>query len=375
MDVTAAQRQKVRTGGFDSMKTINLIARLWSWLFLLVMLIFFSITGTGFFTVRNLGNIMVTSTMVMLMATGQTYVIITAGIDLSIGYTLGLASVISATVMRDLANAGLATDLSILLGILAGLTVTIIPGLMNGMLVARAKVPPMIATLGVMGIVRGAAFLLTTGKNVVGDLPPGVREHLRLIGNGSLAYRIPGEGLAWLKQPADLTNEQLRGLERLMPYPIIIVAVIVGIFAFVLARTTFGRHIYAIGGNREAALRSGINVTRTLIIIYVLAGFLAGCAGVLHVFRFTAGSPMVGDSEVLNSVAAVVIGGASLMGGSGKVIGTVIGSLIIAVLQTGLVILNVDSLWQFIVVGVIIIVAVLVNQVQAYFEKQQEHTA
>lgn len=375
MDATATTQRKAVGASLDGKRLINIVARVWSWIFLLAMLIFFSVTGTGFLSVRNLGNILVTSTMVMLMATGQTYVIITAGIDLSIGYTLGLASVISATIMRDMAGAGLATDLAILLGVLGGVAVTIIPGLMNGVLVARAKVPPMIATLGVMGIVRGAAFLLTTGKNIVGDLPSSVREHLRMIGNGSLVYNVPGEGLVWLKQPPDLTNEQLRGLDRLLPYPIIIVAIIVGIFAFILARTQFGRHIYAIGGSREAALRAGINVNRTLIMVYVLASVLAGCAGVLHVFRFTAGSPMVGDPEVLNSVAAVVIGGASLMGGSGRVIGTVIGSLIISVLQTGLVILNVDSLWQFIVVGVIIIIAVLVNQLQAYFDKQQEHSA
>lgn len=375
MNTTIGQRRKTSIAGIDGRRMINIIARLWSWIFLLAMLIFFSATGTGFFTVRNFGNILVTSTMVMLMATGQTYVIITAGIDLSIGYTLGLASVISATIMRDMADNGMATDLAILLGILAGISVTIIPGLMNGMLVAKAKVPPMIATLGVMGIVRGAAFLLTSGKNIVGDLPPAVREHLRMIGNGSLLYRIPDEGIVWLKQPADLTREQLRGLEKLAPYPILIAGVIVLVFAFVLARSRFGRHIYAIGGNREAALRAGINVDRTLITVYVLASMLGGCAGVLHVFRFTAGSPNVGDPVVLDSVAAVVIGGASLMGGSGRVIGTVIGSLIIAVLQTGLVILNVDALWQFIVVGCIIIIAVLVNQVQMYFEKQQEHSA
>jgi len=309
-----------------------------------------------------------------LMAVGQTYVIITAGIDLSLGYTLGLASVISATVMRDLTNGGMNVDLAIMFGVLAGLAVTLIPGLFNGLLVAKAKVPPFIATLGMMGIVRGAAFLLTTGKNIVGDLPAGLREHLRWVGSGSLIYRIPDQGVAWLKQPADLTRQQLRGLEKLAPYPVLITAVIVIFFAFVLARSRFGRHIYAIGGNEEAARRAGINVDRTYIMIYALSSLLAGCAGVLHVFRFTAGSPMVGDPVVLNSVAAVVIGGTSLLGGSGRVLGTVVGALIMAVLETGLVILNVDSLWQFIVVGLVVIIAVLVNQVQAYFERQQEHS-
>lgn len=374
MNATTASRQKTIVANIDQKRLINFVAQAWSWVFLVAMLIFFSATGTGFFTVRNFSNILVTSTLVMLMATGQTYVIITGGIDLSIGYIVGLASVISATVMRDLTFNGVNVNLAILLGILSGLVVTLIPGLFNGLLVAKAKAPPFIATLGMMGIVRGAAFLLTTGKNIVGDLPAQLRENLRLVGNGSLLYHVPDKGFFLFEQPANLTNEQLRSLGKLAPYPVLITLVIVGIFAFILARSRFGRHVYAIGGNVEAARRAGINVDRTYVIIYLISAFLAGCAGVLHVFRFTAGSPMVGDPVVLNSVAAVVIGGASLLGGSGKIRGTVVGALILAVLETGLVILNVDSLWQFIVVGVVVIIAVLVNQVQAYFEKQQEHS-
>lgn len=353
---------------------VNVIAQLWPWFFLIVLVVYFSATGTGFLTIRNFGNILVTSTLVLLMATGQTFVIITGGIDLSIGYTVGLASVISATVMRNLANGGSDPTLAIGIGVMAGLGAAIIPGFVNGVLIARVRIPPFIATLGMWGIVRGAAYLLTTGKNIVGDLPADVRSELRQIGNGSLLYRIPEEGIVWFKQPADLTNVQLRGLDRLLPYPVLIVAVIVIVFAFILARTKFGRHTYAIGGSKEAALRSGINVERHLIIIYMISGLTAGMAGVLHVFRFTAGSPLVGDPVLLDSVAAVVIGGTSLLGGEGRISGTVVGALIIAVLQTGLVILNVDALWQFIVVGCIIILAVLVNQLQSYFESQkQEH--
>ena len=175
------------------------------------------------------------------------------------------------------------------------------------------------------------------------------------MGNGSILYNIPDLGWAWLAQPADLTREQLRGMQRIVPYPVLITAVVVLIFAFVLARTRFGRHTYAIGDNIEAASRAGINVDRHLIMIYMIAAFTAGVAGVLHVFRFTAGAPNVGEAALLDSVAAVVIGGTSLFGGEGRISGTVVGALIIGVLQTGLVILGVDSLWQFIVVGLIII--------------------
>ncbi len=352
--------------------TIHLLTQIWPWLFLLGLIIFFSLTGQGFFTVRNFSNIMVSSTLIMLMALGQTYVIITAGIDLSIGWTVGLSSVICATVMRDFARQGTSPEMSILFGAIAGISVALIPGFINGLLIAKVKVPPFIATIGMFGIVRGAAFLLTDGKNVVGDLPATVRESLRSIGNGSLLYNIPGEGLAWFSQPPDLAATQLRTLQRLAPYPALITIAIVIIFAFILGRTRFGRHTYAIGGNEEAARRAGINVDRHLIMIYMLAAFTAGIAGVLHVFRFTAGAPNIGEAALLDSVAAVVIGGTSLFGGEGKISGTVVGALIIAVLQTGLVILNVEALWQFVVVGCIIILAVLVNQAQDKLEKRQE---
>ncbi|MDZ4767268.1 MAG: ABC transporter permease [Chloroflexota bacterium] len=354
-------------------RALKLLAQLWSWLFLLALIIFFSATGQGFLSVRNFGNILVASTLVMLMAIGQTYVIVTGGIDLSIGWTVGLASVISATTMRNLANGGMDVSLSITLGVFAGLAVALIPGIINGALITRVKVPPFIATLGMFGIVRGAAFLLTDGQNVVGDLPAALRDSLRAIGNGSLLYSLPDTGqLYWFSLPAEVTGQQLRIVQRLLPYPVLFVVLMLIIFGFVLARTQFGRHTYAIGGNAEAARRAGINVTRHLTWVYILAALTAGMAGVLHVFRFTAGSPNAGESALLDSVAAVVIGGTSLFGGEGKLSGTVVGSLIIAVLQTGLVILAIDGLWQFIVVGCVIIIAVLVNQAQELIMRRQE---
>jgi ribose transport system permease protein len=196
---------------------------------------------------------------------------------------------------------------------------------------------------------------------------------LREVGNGSLVYRIPDEGCVFLRQPSDLTSDQLRGLEKLAPYPVLITLVVAIFFAFILARTVFGRHTYAIGGSPEAALRAGVNVNRHLVTIYILSAFTAGIAGVLHVFRYTAGAPNAGEAQLLDSVAAVVIGGTDLFGGRGNIVGSIVGALIIGVLQTGLVQLNVDSLWRFIVVGCVIIVAVLVNQLQEILERQQEH--
>ncbi|MGV2433977.1 MAG UNVERIFIED_CONTAM: ABC transporter permease [Anaerolineae bacterium] len=356
---------------FINPRIIEFLTRTWSYLFLIGIVIFFSLTGTGFFTVRNFSSILTTSTLIMLMAVGQTYVVITAGIDLSIGWTVGLSSVTTARVMRDLVESGSDIAFAMVAGVFAGLLVALIPGIINGLLVAKIKVPPFIATLGMFGIVRGAAFLLTDGQQVVGGLSPELREALRSIGNGSLLYYIPGSGLEWFALPEGLEPSQLRTASQLLPYPVIITALVVAIFAFILARTKFGRHTYVIGGSEEAARRSGISVDRHLIIIYVLCAFASGIAGVLHLFRFTAGAPQAGEAALLSSVAAVVIGGTDLFGGEGDIMGAVVGALIIAVLQTGLVILNIDPIWQFIVVGVVIIIAVLVNQAKETLERLQ----
>jgi ribose transport system permease protein len=361
------QRSSVRDN------VIGVVARFWSYLFLLGMIIFFSLTGQGFFSVRNFSSVLVTSTLVILMGIGQTFVIITGGIDLSIGWIVGLASVVCARVMRDLGNSGTGIELAISAGVLAGILVALIPGLINGVLVARIKVPPFIATLGMFGIVRGIAFLLTDGQQVVSGLSAATRVVLRAIGGGSLLYFIPSRGFVLFAQPADLPQVELREVQQLLPYPVLIVLAVFFIFAIILGRSQFGRHTYAIGGNQDAAIRAGINVSRHLITIYILSAFMAGIAGVLHVFRFTAGSPQAGEAALLDSVAAVVIGGTSLFGGEGRLSGTIIGALIIGVLQTGLVILNIDSLWQFVVVGIVIIIAVLVNRGQALLERRRTH--
>lgn len=350
---------------------ITFLTQSWSYLFLLALVVFFSLTGTGFFSVRNFSSILTTSTLIMLMAVGQTYVIITAGIDLSIGWTVGLSSVTTARVMRDMVDGGSDIGIAMLIAIVIGLLVALIPGLINGVLVSKIKVPPFIATLGMFGIIRGAAFLLTDGQQVVGGLSSELRSTLSTIGNGSLLFYIPDRGFEWFSLPADLEPIQLRTVSQLLPYPVLITALIVLIFAFILRRTRFGRHTYVIGGSEEAARRSGINVDRHLIMIYIICAFTSGIAGVLHLFRFTAGAPQAGEAALLSSVAAVVIGGTDLFGGEGSISGAVVGALIIAVLQTGLVILNIDPLWQFVVVGVVIIIAVLVNQAKDALERLQ----
>jgi ribose transport system permease protein len=151
-------------------------------------------------------------------------------------------------------------------------------------------------------------------------------------------------------------------MDRILPYPVIITAIVVAVAIFILHKTQFGRHTYAIGGNLDAALRTGIPVDRRIIQLYVLSAVTAGIAGFLSTLRFTAGSAVIGDPLLLSSIAAVIIGGVSLFGGAGTIMGTVIGALIIAVLTTGLVMLNVQSFWQFIVIGTVVILAVLIDQ-------------
>jgi ribose transport system permease protein len=329
------------------------------------MLAFFVISvrvasdGTvDFLTIRNSQNILVAITPVLLLGLGQTFVIIGAGIDLSVGWVMSLASVFSALAIRATFNAGVPLFPSVVLGLVAAIAVAGVVGLVNGVFIAKLKVPAFIVTLGSSFIVRGVALLFSDNTTVIG-LPEG----LRAYGNDALIYWIRGEGggVYFLNRP-NVTGDFLRRMDAILPYPVVVTAIVVAVAIFVLRKTKFGRHTYAIGGNIDAALRTGIPVDRHIILLYVLSASTAGIAGFLSTLRFTAGSAVIGDPLLLSSIAAVIIGGVSLFGGAGTVIGTVIGALIIAVLTTGLVMLNVEAFWQFIVVGTVVIVAVLIDQ-------------
>lgn len=341
------------------------ISRLWAWVFLAVMIIFFVVAvplatdgGASFLTVRNSQNILVAITPIVLLGLGQTFVIIGAGIDLSVGWVMSLASVVSALAIRGAYNAGLPLFPSVVAGFLAAVAAGCVVGFVNGVIIAKLKVPAFIVTLGSSFIVRGVALLLSENTTVIG-LPQGVRAY----GNEALVYFIRGDGGGFhFFAPPEVSGELLRRMDRILPYPVLLTALVVAIAIFVLRKTQFGRHTYAIGGNMEAAVRTGIPVDRHVIKLYMLSASTAAIAGFLSTLRFTAGSAVIGDALLLSSIAAVIIGGVSLFGGAGSIMGTVIGSLIIAVLTTGLVMLNVQAFWQFIVVGVVVIVAVLIDQ-------------
>jgi ribose transport system permease protein len=339
------------------------ISRLWAWLFLALLILFFVVTvpvfsGISFLSVRNSQNILVAIVPVLLLGLGQTFVIISAGIDLSVGWVMSLASVLSALALRNSFNAGAPLPLAVILGLLAGVFGGGIVGLVNGLIIAKLKVPAFIVTLGSSFMVRGLALLWSENTTVVG-LPDGVRAY----GNESLFYSIRGDhGGFYIFSPPPLTGDMLRQMDRILSWPVVVTILTVAFAMFLLHRTQFGRYTYAIGGNIQAALRAGIPVDRHIIKIYTLSAAMAGLAGFLSTLQFTAGSASIGDPLLLSSIAGVIIGGVSLFGGAGTIIGTVIGALIIAVLTTGLVMLNVQAFWQFIVVGAVVIIAVLIDQ-------------
>ena len=342
-----------------------LLSRVWAWAFLGLMIAFFAVSvridsngAVNFFTVRNSQNILVAITPVLLLGLGQTFVIIASGIDLSVGYMMNLGSIVSALAIRSVYNDGIPLFFAALAGFLTAVIITGFVGALQGSIIAKLKVPAFIVTLGGSFIVRGVALLLSENTTIIG-LPRGIRDY----GNESLIYLVRGKGggVYFFHRP-EVTGVMLRSMDRIFAYPVVITAVVTLIAIFVLKKTVFGRYTYAIGGNQEAALRAGIPVDRHIIMLYTMSAGTAGIAGFLSTLRFTAGSAVIGDSLLLSSIAAVIIGGVSLFGGAGGVTGTVIGALIIAVLTTGLVMLNVQAFWQFIVVGVVVIVAVLIDQ-------------
>jgi ribose transport system permease protein len=242
-------------------------------------------------------------------------------------------------------------------GMLSGILVAVAPGLVNGILIAKVKVPSFISTLGMGVLIEGVALLVCGGYPVVKQPP-----YLGTIGNSSVLYYWPGHGISFFKYPETAVQTDIPNIHVILPTVVLITAIVTFVIWFILAKTQFGQHLYAIGGNKEGAIRAGIPVEKTLIKVYVLAAVLSGIAGVLWSTRFSSGAYNAGETTTLNAIAAVVIGGASLFGGEGTILGTIVGALIIATIQYGLVLLGVVPFWQFVAVGIVVIVAVIVDQ-------------
>jgi ribose transport system permease protein len=336
--------------------TLVVIGQNWALIFLCAELLFFSLVGTGYFSIKNFQNILVASTTVMLLAIGETFVIVTGGIDLSVGFVVGFSGVICAKIMVTLQAVGVPQSIAIPVGVISALILGLLPGLVNGVLVAKLRVPPFLATFGMYGIAYGFAEIIS-GNVPIHNLPSMVG----FVGHGYLLYYYPGK-TSWFQMSESLTREEIKHVVALVPNVVVISTLFILVFGFILAKTRFGQHTYAIGGNMEAAKRAGINVSWHLIKVYMISSFFASVAGVIYTLKFVTGRADAGSSRLLDAVSAVVIGGASLYGGKGTIIGTVIGALIVACLQTGLVNLAIPTYNLYIAVGCILIFAVLVDQ-------------
>ncbi len=344
---------------FVQTRTGKLLGRHWALFFLLGMMAIFAFTGPGFFEVVNFQNIIHLATISILLAVAETFVIITGGIDLSVGFVMGLSSTLAARIMVILGSTGMGEPMLIVLGTLAGLLVAFIPGFVSGTLVARFKVPPFIATLGMWGICNGITLHLCDGFLPIAGLP----SVLPRLGNGYLFYIHKGQSFTLFKKPDYIPDERVRELIRLVPFSFILIGAVVLVFWYILHKSRFGQHTYAIGGNIDAAIRAGIDVDRHLVKVYMLSAFLAGLAGVFNVFQTGIGNYTTFSSMYeLFAVAAVVIGGASLLGGKGRIVGSMVGVLVLAVLKNGLAISGVQPFVRYIAVGVLLTFAVIIDQ-------------
>lgn len=290
---------------------------------LLLLMVTFGVMAEGFFSLQNFSIIAQQASINIVVAAGMTFVILTGGIDLSVGAVLAAAAVVSV-MASTIPGAGL-------LGIPAGLAAGLLFGLINGMLIAFGKLPPFIVTLGALTAVRGIARLLGNDQTVFNPELP-----FAFIGNGDVL------GIPWL---------------------VIIAAAVIAASWFILRRTVLGLHIYSVGSNPEAARLSGIKVWKVLLFVYAMAGLAAGLGAVMSASRILAANGLqLGQSYELDAIAAVILGGTSFVGGVGSILGTLVGALIIAVLTNGLILLGVSDIWQYIIKGLVIIGAVALDR-------------
>jgi len=313
MMVTTARKQ-----------TVRFLERFGALFGLLAIILVLSILSPNFLSFTNLLNVLRQVSINALIAFGMTFVILTGGIDLSVGSILALASAIVAQL--------LANGMDFIPALFIGLTVGALLGLFNGLVITQGKVAPFIVTLATMTVYRGLTLVFTDGRPITN------------LGH-DLAFQLFGRGYFF-------------GI----PVPVITMLITFIFLYFILKKTTLGRKTYAIGGNEEAAILAGIHVSRVKWFVYTLAGLLSALAGVILTSRLHSAEPTAGTSYELDAIAAVVLGGTSLSGGKGSIVGTLIGALIIGTLNNGLNLLGVSSFYQLIVKGFVILIAILLDR-------------
>ncbi|UCE49718.1 MAG: ABC transporter permease [Phycisphaerales bacterium] len=315
----------------DDHKT--LLVKFQSLLALLLIVVVFSVCAEGFFSTDNFWLVLTQVSVNMCLSVGMTLVILTGGIDLSVGSVLALSGAIMAGLLKngfEVSAFNLFVGFTVLGAVLTGLIVGSFLGFFNGLMITLLRIPPFVATLAMMTIARGLTQLWTGGAAITG------------LGN---VFRYVG-------------TERFAGV----PVVVWICAAIVAIAVLVLRKTRFGRYIYAVGGNERAAKLSGLNVNRIKLRVYTIAGALSAVGGFIVTSKLDSATPIAGDGYELDSIAAVVIGGTSLSGGRGSVLGTVLGVLIIGVLNSGLIILRVPPFWQKVIKGCVILLAVAIDK-------------
>ncbi len=289
---------------------------------LIVLCVVITIVSPAFMTLSNITNIFTQVSTNAIIAIGMTFVILTGGIDLSVGSTVAISGALAASILKSTNN----IPLAILVAAITGIVI----GLINGILISKGKLQAFIVTLATMTIFRGATLVFTNGTPI-----SKLSETFVKIGNGKIGF---------------------------IPIPVIITIVILIISIYLLTQTIFGRYLYALGGNEDSAKLSGINTNKIKTLVYVISGFASSIAGIIITSRIGSASPNAGTSFELDAIAAVVIGGTSLSGGEGKITGTIIGALIIGVLNNGLNLMNVSPFYQSIVKGLVILIAVLLDK-------------
>lgn len=315
------KRDRSRSSRTDSIRTLLQVAGILP--ILLAIIILFSLLTPNFLSAANLINVVRQASINIVLAAGMTFVILTGGIDLSVGSILGVTAVVAMLV--SLSGVG---ALAVPAALVAGLCL----GLLNGALIAFLDMPPFIVTLGSYTGLRGMAYLLANGTTVIN----------------------PNLNFAWIG------NSYLGPI----PWLVIIALAVIALSWFILRRTVLGTHVYAVGGNSRAARLTGIPVSRVLLFVYGFSGLLAGLAGVMSASRLYSATGMLGQGYELDAIAAVILGGTSFSGGVGTIFGTLLGALIIALLNNGLTLLNVSFFWQLVVKGLVIIAAVAIDRLR-----------
>lgn len=322
------------------------------------------------------GNILIVARQVAINAIlgiGMTFVILTSGIDLSVGSVAGLAAMIAGGLINEgliLPMFGVIVYFNVWMVILITLTIGALMGAINGLVITRFNVPPFIATLGMLYIARGLALLRSNGltyPNLVGREEFG-NQGFPVLGTGTFLSQDVVNGWMQRLSPDFFLTKALTFLA--LPYTVWIMIVFALIAAFVASRTPFGRQVYAIGGNERAAQLSGVRVKRIKVIVYMISGFCAAMVGLIIASRLVAAHPATGEFFELNAIAVVVLGGTSLMGGRGTIGGTIIGAFVIGALNAGMVMVGISSFWQQVITGGVIVLAVIIDQIQARMQER-----